>query len=274
MHWPPQFHLGAPPGRADPPEDPEHPPASATQSHFDSAFMSADNTREDLPEPPALYFGHFGVSETCKTEPGHELPYFDMSNTGPPPPLLMEQHPGEQIQQGQEMALRTPLPHDTPIMPSESPTLFQQPSNLGAAPAKPSRGSPYCVVSSEGSVGARDRQGRVSKKSKQRRRAQKSQDMGTPRGNPEETVQFKPGVPEEERYLVELRIRYQNAKGKTMWDDMSADYYKRFNKKPDKAALQMKVSRTKQKWIQWSQRDVSQIHARPPECRTLRVTQR
>ena len=90
-------------------------------------------------------------------------------------------------------------------------------------------------------------------------RTLKSGDDTIQQTTPEEKVQFKPDVPEEERYLIELRLRFRDIKGKTMWDRIVTEFEKKFGKKPDKAALQMKLSRAKQKWIVWSKRDVSPV---------------
>lgn len=191
-----------------------------------------------------------------------------MHNTGPSA-LMIEQHAGEQIQQSQEMAIRNPLQQSAPTLPSENPPVFQQPTNLAPRPTKSSSSSPSRVAPNEGPARTHDRTSRVSKKAKQRMRARENRDLGMPQSNPGEPIQFKPGIPEEERFLVEQRMRLSDVKGKTMWDDIGAAFEKRFHKKPEKAALQMKLSRAKSKWIQWSKRDVSTAHASHSRHRTL-----
>ncbi|CRK47108.1 hypothetical protein BN1723_020193, partial [Verticillium longisporum] len=40
-----------------------------------------------------------------------------------------------------------------------------------------------------------------------------------------------------------------------MWDPITREYNERFKTQFDRAALQMKVSRAKSKWIQWHEKD-------------------
>lgn len=74
--------------------------------------------------------------------------------------------------------------------------------------------------------------------------------------NAVEPLRFKEGIPETDRYLFELRRKYDDNKGKGMWDPIAADYNQRFGVSFDRAALQMRLSRAKSKWVQWSERDV------------------
>lgn len=241
--------------------EPEHSSTSATPSHFDMAYIAADNATDDIPEPPSPYFGRFGVSGGCNADQDDRVQYFGMHNPCPSP-LFIEQHPGEQVQQAQETALRTPLPQDAPTLPSANLPVFQQPHSFQLEPARPSGGSPCGVPSNEGTARARgNRPCRVNKRAKLRARPHKSGDLGPPKPIPEDAIQFRPGVPEEERFLLEQRIRFHNLKGKTMWDAISTEFTKRFNKTPDKAALQMKLTRARQKYILWSKRDVSPARA-------------
>ena len=241
--------------------EPEQSSTSATPSHFDMAYIAAESATEDIPEPPSPYFGRFGVSGGCNADQDDRVQYFGMPNPGPSP-LFIEQHAGEQIQQAQETAIRTPLPQDAPTLPSANLPIFPQPNNFHLEPVKPPGGSPSAVPSNEGTTRSRgNRPCRVSKKAKLRVRSHKSGDHGPAQPVPDETLQFRPGIPEEERFLLEQRIRFHNLKGKTMWDAISAEFTKRFNKTPDKAALQMKLTRARQKYILWSKKDVSPARA-------------
>ena len=257
MYWPPSFDLSALQGRADSPMDPDyHSSTSATPSHFDLAYITAEGTSDDIPEPPGPpFFGHYGVSETEKPSQDDRLAYYGMPNIGPQL-LFMEQHPGDQIQHHLEMTMHTPFSHDPPTVPSEAPPP-QQASNMVVEPAGSFRDSPSHSAPNEGHAG-RDRTFRIRKKAgKQRSRPNRSRAHSASQNRPEETIQFKKCVPEEERYLIELRLQYQGVKGKTMWDDIGAEFAKKFGRRPGKAALQMKLSRAKSKYIKWSDEDVS-----------------
>lgn len=257
MYWAPSFDLSAPQGRADSPMDPDHHSStSATPSHFEMAYITTEGTRDDIPEPPGPpFFGHYGVSETEKPDQDDRLAYYGMHNVGPPQPLIMEQHLGDQIQHHSNMTMRTPLPHDPLTVSSEAHTL-QQASNMVAEPPRSSRGSPSHSACNEAHAG-RDRAFRVSKKAgKQRSRPNRTRAHSASQNRHEEIIQFKDRVPEEERFLIELRLQYQGVKGKTMWDDIGAEFAKKFGRRPGKAALQMKLSRAKPKYIQWSDEDV------------------
>lgn len=258
MYWAPSFDLSATQGRADSPMDPDHHSStSATPSHFDMAYITAEGARDDIPEPPGPpFFGHYGVSETEKPDQDDRLAYYGMHNVGPPQPLIMEQHPNDHIQHYPEMAVRTPLLHNTPIVPSEALSP-QQAGNMVPGPAGSSRCSSAQSACGDALAG-RDRAFRVSKKAgKQRSRASRSRGHSTSQTRSEETIRFKDDIPEEDRYLIELRMQYHGLKGKTMWDDIGTEFAKKFGRRPGKAALQMKLSRAKPKYIQWSDEDVS-----------------
>lgn len=246
MYWPPPFHLSAPPpGRADSPVDQEH-----SQSHFDMAFP----TSEDIPRPPTPYFGPFGVSGGGKPDHQDELlPYLDIPNTGHP--LMVEQDPNEQMQQNPEM-MRTPLPQEAPMLPSDNPALYQQHSHPGQGLIRTARGRPYRTASNEALAVARDRPCRVNKKLTQRKRISKAQTVSMPRDSSKEPIRFKKDISEEDRFLIERRVQHHDNKGKTMWNCIGADYDGKYGTKSTKAALQMKVTRSKHK-IEWPQRDVS-----------------
>ncbi|EEY21268.1 conserved hypothetical protein [Verticillium alfalfae VaMs.102] len=64
-------------------------------------------------------------------------------------------------------------------------------------------------------------------------------------------------MPDTDKFLFELRAKYSDNKGKGMWDPITREYNERFKTQFDRAALQMKVSRAKSKWIQWHEKDVS-----------------
>lgn len=268
MYWSSStYGFRAPPAGAESPMDQEQSSTSATPSHFDMAYIAADSATEDIPEPPSPYFGRFGVSGGCNADPDDRIQYFGVPNPGPSP-LFIEQHPGEQVQQTQETAIRTPLPQDSSSLPSAGLPVFQQPDSPGVEPAKPSRASPPGAASKEGtSVSCRP--GRVSKKAKMRLRHHKSRDYTGPQVNPEETIQLRPGIPEEERFLLEQRMKFHDRKGTTMWDAILAEFTKKFNKTPEKAALQMKLTRARQKYVVWSKKDVSPVHSKPRNCNTL-----
>lgn len=70
-----------------------------------------------------------------------------------------------------------------------------------------------------------------------------------------EPLQFKDGMPDTDRFLFELRRKYDNNKGKGMWDPITREYNERFNTQFDRAALQMRISRAKSKYVQWSDND-------------------
>lgn len=72
-----------------------------------------------------------------------------------------------------------------------------------------------------------------------------------------EPLQFKDGMPDTDRFLFELRRKYDNNKGKGMWDPITREYNERFNTQFDRAALQMRISRAKSKYVQWGEKDVS-----------------
>lgn len=240
--------------------EPEHSSTSATPSHFDMAYMAAENAAEDIPDPPSPYFGRFGVSGGCNADQDDRVQYFGMPNPVPSP-LFIEQHPGEHVQQSQETAIRTPLQQDAPTLPSANLPVFQPPNSFHLEPPKPAGGSPCGLPSNEGTARASgNRPCRVNKRAKLRARPHKGGDPSLPKPIPEDAIQFRPGVPEEEQFLLEQRMRFHNLKGKTMWDAISAEFTKRFNKTPDKAALQMKLTRARQKYILWSKRDVSRSH--------------
>jgi hypothetical protein len=71
-----------------------------------------------------------------------------------------------------------------------------------------------------------------------------------------EPLQFKDGMPDTDRFLFELRRKYDNDKGKGMWDPITREYNERFNTQFDRAALQMRISRAKSKYVQWGEKDV------------------
>ncbi|KAL2756742.1 hypothetical protein ACRALDRAFT_2041356 [Sodiomyces alcalophilus JCM 7366] len=83
----------------------------------------------------------------------------------------------------------------------------------------------------------------------------KDQQGSGQQANAAEPLRFKDGIPETDRYLFELRQKYDDNKGKGMWDPIAADYNQRFGVSFDRAALQMRLSRAKSKWVQWSERD-------------------
>ncbi|KAG7110877.1 hypothetical protein HYQ45_017429 [Verticillium longisporum] len=70
-----------------------------------------------------------------------------------------------------------------------------------------------------------------------------------------EPLGFKEGMPDTDKFLFELRAKYSDNKGKGMWDPITREYNERFKTQFDRAALQMKVSRAKSKWIQWHEKD-------------------
>lgn len=80
---------------------------------------------------------------------------------------------------------------------------------------------------------------------------------------PNEPLQFKDGMPEADRFLFDLRRKYDNNKGKGMWGPITTEYNKRFGTDFDRAALQMRISRAKSKYVQWGEKDVSVA----PGCR-------
>lgn len=53
-------------------------------------------------------------------------------------------------------------------------------------------------------------------------------------------------------------MKHEDMKGKTMWDAIAVAFAKRFGKKAEKPALQMKLTRAKQKWVIWPKKDASE----------------
>lgn len=65
---------------------------------------------------------------------------------------------------------------------------------------------------------------------------------------------LRDNCPEEARFIIQAR--WQNRNEKNMWDKISRQFQKRFNKKRDKGALQMHYKRARMKYLHWSSDDV------------------
>ncbi|KAG5942201.1 hypothetical protein E4U59_001274 [Claviceps monticola] len=65
--------------------------------------------------------------------------------------------------------------------------------------------------------------------------------------------------PAEEQFLVQIRYRLESHKGTDMWEVIPNMFEAKFNKRPETAALQMKVRRARQTFIVWSPADEEKL---------------
>ncbi|CRK39109.1 hypothetical protein BN1723_000660, partial [Verticillium longisporum] len=247
--------------------------------------------KEDIPEPPEPYFGSFGVSSTepeqvtAPAQQMHHHPYYLSHNMG-----QQQQHMSTTLapsilavkpEQEMDMDMQHHNMHRH-IMPSpDAPSLHQTQPNHYRSPQYRSRSNEDLRMMHNGGYtlppntsGTQVRRGqpppRVAKRTRIRGR-QAPQSTGGREGTGEkdaprstafppshgssEPLDFKEGMPDTDKFLFELRAKYSDNKGKGMWDPITREYNERFKTQFDRAALQMKVSRAKSKWIQWHEKD-------------------
>jgi hypothetical protein len=223
---------------------------------------SGPDGEDSIPEPPEPFFGSFGVSGPPDE---HELHYpmggywhmatnqmvdprhtFDIPSTlhreiaphPPAPELRHDRHLG-----GDSLQIRNITPnssHHYPIPPTK-PKISKDRSGSRLKGTGKNRQAGSFVNHQIG-----------------RTTTSKGGPSGTAkRETSPEPLRLKDNAPEEDRFLLELRQQHHSSKGKGMWDEICKAYEARFGKRYEKAALQMKLTRAKSKWVIWSENDVS-----------------
>ncbi|KAL1854897.1 hypothetical protein VTK73DRAFT_8651 [Phialemonium thermophilum] len=69
---------------------------------------------------------------------------------------------------------------------------------------------------------------------------------------------LRSNAPAEDRFLFDLRQKYNGEKGKGMWEDIAAEYAKKYPPM-EKAALQMKISRAVAKYGEWPEQETNAL---------------
>ncbi|KAF1737255.1 hypothetical protein CRV24_002870 [Beauveria bassiana] len=67
--------------------------------------------------------------------------------------------------------------------------------------------------------------------------------------------QLKDNCPKEERCIFMSRWKHREKKGQDMWDSIQEDFYNEFQKESCKETLQMKLTRGRPRYIQWTPED-------------------
>lgn len=235
--------------------------------------------QDDIPEPPGPpYYGHFGVSASVvsdRDEPMEPMTtFYPIPSVQPHPLMGTPQQPEGQHQHHDHSALVTHVPTTQPVLSLSSPRTAKPPPRPQCPSADqirtPYTSAPAYTKSAASPKSSRAKPRRPKKPSETKapistnridKPGRAARRPAAPLQAPRELsdkIQFRIGVPDEERYLLELRMKHQDTKGKTMWDDIAVAFAKRFGKKPEKPALQMKLTRAKQKWVIWAKKDVSQ----------------
>ena len=274
MFWQPAFDMSANTSQCGSPITAGHPQG---EDHFAMAYTH----QEDIPEPPGPpYYGHFGVSASVVSDQDESME--PMTSFYPIPsvqPHSLMGTPHQQQPEGQHQHLEHP-----PLaahVPMAQPALSLPPPQTAEPPPEPQcpgadqvpspyTSSPAYTKSAASPRSSRAKPRRAKKPSEPKPRVSTNRIEKTTRvargpTSPFEAprelsdqIQFRIGVPDEERYLLELRMKHEDMKGKTMWDAIAVAFAKRFGKKAEKPALQMKLTRAKQKWVIWPKKDASE----------------
>ncbi|KAL5615459.1 hypothetical protein BROUX41_005504 [Berkeleyomyces rouxiae] len=89
-----------------------------------------------------------------------------------------------------------------------------------------------------------------------------------------EPLVFKDGTPEEDRYLLELRRKHDNLCGTFMWNQITEDFFQRFDRELTKPCLQMRLTRAKTKYLVWPESEkelLLQAYAQDEKDRYARI---
>ncbi|PKS09944.1 hypothetical protein jhhlp_004567 [Lomentospora prolificans] len=266
MFWAPTFDVSTTTSQSGSPMPTGAHDNGEEETHFGMAYVPAEASQDDIPEPPPPYFGHFGVSSRIPTEDDF-YPAMDVH------PHMIGRHPhqADQHRSHPQISVQEPpmMHSDLPLHPPQNPQVHALPQAPGLSPN--SARSPYTPHAYPAPVpsprASRSKLNRVSKKpNKQKSRMNTNRpdqacagasSRASERRELTDQIQFKPGIPHEETYLLELRMKFRDTKGKTMWDQIGEAFAARFGKRPEKAALQMKLTRAKQRWVIWPTKDVS-----------------
>lgn len=255
MYWASTFDVSTTTSQSGSPMPTGPQESTEEQAHFNMAYVTGDPGQDEIPEPPAPYFGHFGVSESRIQTDEDFYPGIGIH------PQMMERHSHPQISVHGPSMLHSPLPLHSPQNPHHHHTLPPTPA-LGPDPTQSPYAPPVYPMQANSPKPPRSKvtEGKVQKKASKPKARQTARPE---RLEPTDQMQFKPEIPEEERYLLELRMKFKDTKGKTMWDQIGDAFAARFGKKPEKAALQMKLTRAKQRWVIWPAKDVSERSPSP-----------
>ncbi|KAM0329361.1 hypothetical protein ACHAQA_004667 [Verticillium albo-atrum] len=176
----------------------------------------------------------------------HHMPRHIMPSHGDAP-ILAQPHPNN----FRSPQYRSPSNDDMRMMPNSN---YQLPAPIGSLQIR--RGQPPAPrVAKRARVRGRQSAQLTSGRDGSRDKESSRNTACPPDHVNSEPLGFKEGMPDTDRFLFELRNKYSDNKGKGMWDPITREYNERFKTQFDRAALQMKVSRAKSKWIQWHEKD-------------------
>ncbi|KAG6201312.1 hypothetical protein E4U48_004691 [Claviceps purpurea] len=102
-------------------------------------------------------------------------------------------------------------------------------------------------------------QKRRATNSRKPKRVQKQEDVTEFPQRIEGPPLLREDCPPEEQFLVETRYRFEGHKGTNLWEIIPDLFEARFKKRPQKAALQMKIRRARQTFIVWSPEDEEKL---------------
>jgi hypothetical protein len=241
-------------------------PASVSGEQFGMAYSAADAKADDLPENRHSYFGHFTVSaplpeESPKTDtPDHRrMPhhfYHQQMHHAVSPGVVPGQSPYSIMHNP-----LPPMPHDS-MMSGSLPPGYHRPDEVGPGPSL----SMYPSHEAQRPTSMPFRVKKRARSGKTNRSVIGShmQTMERDAAGVPEHIEFEANASEEWKCVLAAWQQTWKSKGKNQWQEIQDIHERKGFGRKNVQALQMMLTRLKQKGIIWPEQWVS--CSRHPRC--------
>ncbi|KAJ9152043.1 hypothetical protein NKR23_g2725 [Pleurostoma richardsiae] len=236
-----------------------------TEGHYAVPSFIGQSPKDSVPPPMQPYYGMFGVSDTNEQDDTqlHGIPEYRSYIPS------MDVDPGFMLQQQMPVSGSRALHRSIgasshpPLLSQPNPSEFRPQRGLGidnmretsvlAARSAPS----FAADTSPG----HSRKAATKRRPASRRPSGKRAPMGpslssngsaaTKLDSLVEELQLRPDAKPDDKFVFELRKKYDGEKGKGMWCEIQKDYEKQFGQRVEREKLQMQVSRAVLKYAVW-----------------------